>query len=65
MPITSVLCAGAFAALRPFIVDQPRTPMWFVLGLTAVALLVACATALGWTIVEVGRRVGALLRGRG
>ena len=31
--------------------------MWFVLGTTAVALLFASATAFGWTMVEVGRRI--------
>jgi drug/metabolite transporter (DMT)-like permease len=59
LPITAVLCGGAFAALRPLIVDQPRTPMWFVFGATGVALLFASATALGWTFVEVGRRIAA------
>ncbi len=60
LPITAVLCGGAFAALRPLIVDQPRTPMWFVLGATGVALLFASATAFGWTMIEAGRRIVAL-----
>ena len=60
LPITAVLCGGGFALLRPLIVDQPTTPMWFVLGTTAVALLFASATAFGWTMVEVGRRIVAL-----
>ncbi len=60
LPITGILCGGAFAVLRPLIVDQPRTPMWFVIGATGVALLFASATALGWTLVEVGRRIVAL-----
>ena len=59
LPITGILCGGAFAVLRPLIVDQPRTPMWFVIGATGVALLLASATALGWTIVEAGRWIAA------
>ena len=57
LPITAVLCGAGFAALRPLIVDQPDTPMSFVLGATAVALLFASATAFGWTMVEVGRKI--------
>ena len=60
LPITGVLCGGAFAALRPLVVDQPRTPLWFVLGAAAVALLSASATALGWTLVNLGRGLVAL-----
>jgi len=61
LPITGVLCGGAFAVLRPLIVDQPRTPLWFVLAATAVALLVATGTALGWTLVQMGRGFVALV----
>jgi hypothetical protein len=56
LPITAAVCGGGFAALRPLVVDQPRTPLWFVLGAAAVALLLACATALGWMFVQGGRK---------
>jgi drug/metabolite transporter (DMT)-like permease len=59
LPITGLLCGGAFAVLRPLIVDQPRTPMWFVIGATGVALLFASATAFGWTLVAAGRWIAA------
>jgi len=41
--------------LAALIVDQPRTPLWFVIGIIGIALLVAGATALGYTAVALGR----------
>jgi len=64
LPITAVLSFGAFMALRPLILDQPRTPLWFVGGAIAVALLVTTGTAAGWAMVQLGGWLIALLRGR-
>jgi len=64
LPITAILCFAGFLVLRPLILDQPRTPSWFVIGLIAVALLVAGATALGYAMLALGRWLVAALRGR-
>jgi hypothetical protein len=64
LPITAVLCFAGFLALRPWILDQPRTPLWFGLGLIAIALLVGGSTALGYAAVAVGRWFGSFVRGR-
>jgi hypothetical protein len=64
LPITAVVSSAAFLVLRPLIVDQPRTPLWFALALVAVALLVATGTALGLAVVSLGRGLVGLLRGR-
>jgi hypothetical protein len=61
LPITAVVSSAAFLVLRPFIVDQPRTPLWFALSLIAVALLVATGTALGLAVVAFGRGLMGLL----
>jgi hypothetical protein len=62
LPATAILSIAAFLALRPFIVDQPRTPLWFIGAVIAVALLVTAGTAAGWAIVALGRAVLAGLR---
>ena len=64
LPVTALLCFAGFLALRPLIVDQPRTPLWFAMGLIAVALLFAGATALGNATVALGRWFVAFLQGR-
>jgi hypothetical protein len=63
LPIAATLCFAGFLLLRPLIVDQPRTPLWFVIGLVAIALLIAGATALGYAAVAFGRWAIASLRG--
>lgn len=64
LPIAAFLCFAGFVVIRPLILDQPRTPAWFALGIIAVALLVAGATALGYAAVALGRWFVSLLRGR-
>jgi hypothetical protein len=63
LPITAVVSSAGFIVLRPFVVDQPQTPLWFILALTAVALLVMTGTALGLAVVALGRWLVSLLRG--
>jgi hypothetical protein len=63
LPIAATLCFAGFLLLRPLIVDQPRTPLWFVIGLVAIALLIAGATALGYAAVAFGSWAIASLRG--
>src|SRR3990172_11304088 len=55
LPFTAVLSFGAFLVLRPLVLDQPRTPLWFVGGAIAVALLVTTGTATGWAMGPAGR----------
>jgi hypothetical protein len=64
LPIAAFLCFAGFLVLRPLILDQPRTPLWFAIGLIAIALLVAGATALGYATVALGRWLVSVLRGR-
>jgi hypothetical protein len=58
LPTTAVLSFAGFLVLRPLVVDQPRTPLWFVLGFAAIALLVAGATALGVALWRAIRAFG-------
>jgi hypothetical protein len=64
LPIVALLSFAGFVALRPLVLDQPRTPSWFAIGLIAVALLVSGATALGFAMVKLGRWLVSVLRGR-
>jgi len=63
LPITATICFGGFLLLRPLIVDQPQTPLWFLIGLVAIALLTAGAIALGYAMVAVGRWASGHLLG--
>jgi hypothetical protein len=64
LPITALISVGLFAVLRPLVVDKPMNPLVFVGLFVGVALLVSGATALAYTILEAGKTVIALLRGR-
>ena len=64
LPIVAILSFAGFLVLRPFILDQPRTPVWFAMALIAAGLLVTGATALGYAGVALGRWFVAVLRGR-
>jgi hypothetical protein len=64
LPITAAISSAAFLVLRPLILDQPRTPLWFALGFVAVALLVTTGTALGWAVFVLGRWLLEVLRPR-
>ena len=62
LPVTAIVSSAGFLVLRPLVVDQPRTPLWFVLGLVAVALLVTTGTALGYAVIALGRGLMGLVR---
>ena len=62
LPIAALLCVAGFLALRPLILDQPRTPVWFALAFTAIALLFAAATAIGYALFALGRWFVSLAR---
>lgn len=55
LPLSCVMSFGLFLVLRPFLLDQPRTPLWFALGLLAVAALYGGSVALAHTIIEAGK----------
>ena len=64
LPIVAILSFAGFLVLRPLILDQPRTPVWFAMALIAVALLVTGATALAYAGIALGRWFLAVLRSR-
>jgi nitrate/nitrite transporter NarK len=64
LPVVAIISFAGFLMLQPLVVDQPRTPLWFVLGFVAIALLVAGGTALGYAVVALGKWFLAVLLGR-
>jgi hypothetical protein len=62
LPVTAFVSSAGFLVLRPLVVDQPRTPLWFVLALVAVALLVTTGTALGYAVIALGRGLIGVFR---
>jgi predicted metal-binding membrane protein len=62
LPITAVVGWAGFLALRPLVLDQPQTPLWFILSFVAVASLVVAATAMGLAVFGLGRWFVNLLR---
>jgi hypothetical protein len=55
LPLTSVLSFGLFLVLRPFLLDQPRTPLWLVLGVLAVGALFTGSVTLAQTVIAASR----------
>jgi hypothetical protein len=64
LPIAAFLCFAGFLALRPLILDQPRTPLWFLIGVIAIALLIAGTYASAYAVLGLGRWLVSALRSR-
>ena len=64
LPIAAFLCFGAFVLLRPFILEQPRTPLWFLIAVIAITLLVAGTYASANAVVALGKWFVSALRNR-
>src|SRR5829696_9551053 len=60
-PVVATVSFGGFLVLQLLVVDQPRTPMWLVLGVLGVALLAAGASAVGYGIVAAGAWFASVL----
>jgi hypothetical protein len=64
LPVAAFLCFAGFVALRPFILEQPRTPLWFLIGVIGIALLIAGTYASAYAAVALGKWFVAALRSR-
>ena len=64
LPIVATLSFAAFLALRPFVLDQPRTPAWFAIALIEVVLAAVGTGALVYAVVRLGRWLVGVVRGR-
>ena len=64
LPVAAFLCFAGFLLLRPLILDQPRTPSWYLIGVIAIALLIAGTYASAYAVLGLGRWLVSALRSR-
>lgn len=62
LPVAAFLCFAGFVALRPLILNEPRTPLWFLISVIAIGLLIAGTYASAYAALALGRWLVSALR---